>query len=555
MKHLNFLLNFWVYAITLFTCVGVVACSGEEEVLSQERIFKLTSTDLDCSSGSIVKVPYIGKTYLIKIEASDDVEWSVEGSLGELLLVSPKGIQKGNGQIEIQARANSDRNEVRTGFVIIRNSLTQSTEAKISFEQKEKDLFFPEGTEGQTSAEFTKPTSKYNTYYMEEGVNIAILWDRSLGITPTKFDSKKAIKAADDCFDFLIDEVGFANRTTSYANKNKFLIFINKEDQGTAYGGGNHKVGMIWLGPNHLSNSEKVNRYGILYHEMCHCFQAMAGWDGAAPMNGPLNEMTSQWALLRKFPNWMDLEPYHVTNFMLQSHYAFGHESNGYRAPWLLEYWENKRGPQFTPRIWKDAIQSDNSDPVVAYKRLTGLSQEQFNDETFEAYRRFITWDIPSIKDFSDKYANKHTCKLTKSNKTYRITPERCPQNYGYNGIKLQVPASGTTISLSFTGFTTGGNEFYIPYPSECGWRYGFVAMTKSGERVYGDMGRGRDGTLSFKVPENTTNLWLVVMGAPTNHHKHSIDASIENVDKRKYAQWPYQFTLLGAELDGTMIQ
>lgn len=553
MKNFKRLLNFGGY-ILLFVVGGLAACSGSDDIPSEEQYFKLTSNELDCSSGKTTRVPYAGKTYVIKVEASNEVEWNAKVVAGNLLSLSPEGTQKGNGQIEIIATASSDRTEVRTGSVSIHNSFT-NTEMKISFEQKEKDLFFPEGTEGQTSADFTIPTSKYNIYYMEEGVNVAILWDRSLGIVPTKFDSKKAIKAADDCFDFLVDEVGFANRTTSYANKYKFLIFINKEDQWTAYGGGNHNVGMIWLGPNHLSGSEKVDRYGIYYHEMCHCFQAMSGWDGAAPMNGPLNEMTSQWALLRRYPNWMELEPHHINNFLLQTHYAFGHEENGYRSPWLLEYWENKRGPQFTPRIWKDAIASDNADPVVAYKRLTGLNQEQFNDDTFDAYRHFITWDIPSIKETSVNYANKHTCKLTQASKTYRITPEKCPQNYGYNGIKLQVPAAGTTISLAFNGFTVGGNEFYVPYPNECGWRYGFVAMKKNGERVYGDMGKEQSGQLSFKVPENTTHLWLVVMGAPTNHRKHVINQAEPDATKRKYAQWPYQFTLLNAELDETMIQ
>ena len=41
----------------------------------------------------------------------------------------------------------------------------------------------------------------------------------------------------------------------------------------------------------------------------------------------------------------------------------------------------------------------------------------------------------------------------------YRISPEKCPQNYGYNAIQLEVPAAGTSVQLEFEGLV--GAEGY----------------------------------------------------------------------------------------------
>jgi hypothetical protein len=52
-------------------------------------------------------------------------------------------------------------------------------------------------------------------------------------------------------------------------------------------------------------------------------------------------------------------------------------------------------------------------DPVMTYKRLAGITQEQFNDEIFDAARRFVTWDMPRIEKVAARYANQHTTALT----------------------------------------------------------------------------------------------------------------------------------------------
>ena len=539
----------------LITSFLFYACSTEDDPSGGEQLFELSSEDIDCSSDGSYLVPFSGKTYVINVTASDNVEWEVTAS-GTLMNVEPEGKQYGNGTIELTAPENPEKETGRTSTIII-NSTVENAKRTFSFEQKEKKLYFPNGTEGQSSEDFNNPSSTYNIYYMKEGENVALLWDKNLGLKPSAFDEDRAVAEADKTFRFLQNEVGFAKKGSNPANINKFLLFIRKDNQDTAYGGGSDGVGMIWLGPNHLQDGEKNDRYGIYYHEMCHSFQYMGVQSGGGPMSGPINEMTSQYAMVQQYRNWMELEPGHVNAFMRLSHLALGHEANGYHSPWVLEYWENIRGPHFIPKIWEESNPSDNTDFVAAYQRIAGLSQEEFNDELFEAYRHFITWDVPSIKEESKNFINKHSCKLKKeSENSYSITPQYCPQNYGYNGIRLQVPNPGTIISLNFIGmFSTNG--YKVTNSDEKGWRIGFVALTTKGERIYSEMLKTTNSTsTTYEVPQDTQYLWLVVMAAPTKHRKHVVDNSLgENQEQRIYNQWPYRITLLNASVDSNFIE
>lgn len=543
----------------IFNCIillFLLGCSNDDSPQTpDDEKFDLYSENLDCSSSGIYTVPFSGKTFTINVEASNNIEWSVSITSGNLLSITPEGMQKGNGVIEIKIPENPEKELGRTGTVTISCPI-KNYEIVLTFEQKEKEFYIPEGTAGQSTTDFQNPTSRYNIYYMLEGENINMFWDKSLGIVPTRFDGKKALEEADKTFRFLKNEVGFASKLSDTANKYKFLIFIQGENTGTAYALPMKGVGMIFLGPNHLEESEQKNRYGIYYHEMCHCFQFTASQDGKM-MGGPINEMTSQYAMVRRFPNWMQLEPGHVNAFMRLSHLALGHEANGYHSPWVLEYWENKRGPHMVSKIWEEANTEDNKDFVATYKRISKLDQEKFNDELFDAYRHFITWDIPSIKEESYDFINKHSCKLIKeSNNSYRISPNYCPQNYGYNGIELKLPDNGKEIIVNFTGMpTTEG--YKIENQDEKGWRIGFVGITNNGERIYSEMSKTNNAIpISYKVPSDIKNLWLVIMAAPTKHHKHVVNTSLgENQEKRIYTQWPYRITLINTEPKETFIE
>jgi hypothetical protein len=158
----------------------------------------------------------------------------------------------------------------------------------------------------------------------------------------------------------------------------------------------------------------------------------------------------------------------------------------------------------------------------MIYKRITSIDQDEFNDEMFDACRRFVTWDMPRIEKVAARYANQHTTTLNAlEDGWFQIAPDKCPQNYGYNAIQLKVPAADMKVTLDFKGFA-GGEGFASVRPENAGWRYGFLAHKKDGTRVYSDTFSQSEGTAEFTVPAGTEHLWLVVMGAPTEHWTHT---------------------------------
>ena len=147
---------------------------------------------------------------------------------------------------------------------------------------------------------------------------------------------------------------------------------------------------------------------------------------------------------------------------------------------------------------------------------MTGLTQEQFCDEIFDACRHFINWDFPRVWKETRPYANQYTCKLNSMDDNwYQITPENCPENYGFNAIPLSIPPTGQTVTIEFCG-EADKNGFHTINADKAGWRYGIVTITKEGKAVYGEMKADPVGKISYAVPENSSpeRLWFIVMGA-----------------------------------------
>ena len=181
----------------------------------------------------------------------------------------------------------------------------------------------------------------------------------------------------------------------------------------------------------------------------------------------------------------------------------------------------------------------------MTYKKLTGINPEQFNNEIFDASGKFITWDLKRIDSIARPYRNMHNTLLhATGHGWYQVDSVNCLQSYGYNGIQLTVPAAGTKIIVDFKGLTAA-KGYHIVNKEEAGWRYGFIAYKKDGSRVYSDMSSKATGKATFVVPANTEYLWLVVSGAPTEHHP----LVFERNEKPADAQWPYRIRLKGTDI------
>jgi hypothetical protein len=281
----------------------------------------------------------------------------------------------------------------------------------------------------------------------------------------------------------------------------------------------------------------------------------MSRVDSGTGPGGAIMEMSAQYMLWQVYPEWMTFENYHLVDFMKKTHYAFLHPTNMYHSPYVLEYWSNKRGKKFFGDLSRATERGE--DVVATYKRVNKLDQEQFNDEMFDASRRFITWDLPRVERVARPHANQHECKLRDvGDGWFEIAAEQCPQNYGYNGIRLRVPKAGTEVQVEFVGLA-GAEGFANVKTDKAGWRYGLLAHLKDNRRVYGDMQKYVRGTATIVVPEETEHLWLVVMGAPTEHwpvasgwgrgQRRRGAAAEENPAEE---QWPYKIKIAETALD-----
>jgi hypothetical protein len=456
-----------------------------------------------------------------------------------------------------------------------------------------KEVLIPERiTRVPEGNDFDKPDSEFSFKHSKSTDNFVLFWAKEYGDDPMtnsvanrRFDVDEILKESDRFYNYYVDTLKWVDKDKSYVTKYKFLFFVIGGTGGTAFGGSiDNKIGAFWTPATRINHGP----YGVVAHELGHSFQAIGRADGAASFSGgSIHEMTSQWMLFQVYPEWMTFENYHLTAFMKATHLAFLHEDNQYHSCYPLEYWSEKHGVEFIGKMWREVKRGE--DPVMTYKRLTGITQEQFNDEMFDADRHFVTWDMPRIEKVAARYANQHITSLTETPEGwYQIGVSNCPQNYGYNAIQLKVPAAGTKVSINFKGIV-GADGFNSVQPEKAGWRYGFLASKEDGSRVYSDTFSKSPGTAEFTVPANTKFLWLVVSGAPTEHWIHvgrgfrggrggrggtttntntsantTSNASVNvttstnaNVAAGANAneQWPYQFKLTGTTPDDSIVQ
>lgn len=405
--------------------------------------------------------------------------------------------------------------------------------------------------------DYADPESDFSFARMVEGPNVAIFWHREYGDVPMNnpdesrtFNPYRMLEETERYYRYYVDELEYIRKGRSITDDKKLLVYVFGGDGGTAFGGGVDDVGIFW------TPAVRVNRepYGVIAHELAHSFQFLSRADAGTGARGGIGEMAAQYFLWQVLPEWQEFENYHLEDFMGKTHYAFTHGTNIYHSPYVIEYWSNKHGLTFWGELNRNT--EPGEDVVETYKRMQRMSQEDFNDEMFDAVRRFITWDIPRIQDVSRPYRNQHESEvIAAGDGWYRIAPSRAPQNYGYNGIELVVPEAGTEVRLQFSGMA--GAEGYDARNVElAGWRYGFVAYKSDESRVYSDTWKASEATVSFTVPENTEHLWLVVMGAPEAHFP-VIRRRRGGSDSDEPAEeaWPYRIKLTNTSIDDDFIR
>ncbi len=381
-------------------------------------------------------------------------------------------------------------------------------------------------------------------FFWEKGFGDDLLNPPPLDGKPMKFDLANLEERVESFYHYFRDTLQFT-LPGSKADRYKMMVMVMYSLDGTAYGGTyDNFIGALWVAPNRIQD-RKLN---CLAHELGHSFQLQIPADSVGDAWGGSGffEMTSQWMLWQVNPDWVKDEQYHFDAFRKLTHKAYLHMENIYHSPYVIQWWSDLRGKTSIAELYRNGRIGE--DPVMTYKRLYNLSQSEFCDELFRGYQHLVNFDFQHACQETRPFACTFSTRMNamgKNNEYLMPASSNCPENYGFNAIPLTVPKQGKKVSVEFSGMPDA--EGYISVnPEKAGWRYGFVGVTVDGKSVYGDIHSAIKGKAEFRAPKDRPlkNLYLVVMGAPTEHWMNPMGWG----EKRKAdAQWPYRIKLKGA--------
>ncbi len=426
--------------------------------------------------------------------------------------------------------------------------------------------------------DFYDDNSQFSYHRMASSDNFVVFWEKGFGDDPKNAPALNGVDMTVDLDDLLEkgerfyklyhDSLYFVTPGNSNVDSIRMMVMIYYTTDWMAYGGGyDDVIGALWVNP---ATMKPVGQ--TIAHEFGHSFQYQVycddpnkqagfrqGQSGTATDGNSFWEMCAQhmaWQNMALFPAWNCDVPIYLANH----HRGFMHEWLRYQSFFLIEYWRMQHGDDMLGRVWRESRK--NEDPITAYKRIAGLSQDQFNAEVWESACHDITWDYPlgsylrTLIDQQNEYDREtwytHKTRLIAENGYYRSYPDTVtvdhgteqniaftPHDYGYNAFQLEVPAGGTTVTVEFEGIT-GDSRYRTVGDHKAGWRFGFVGVQGGWTPVYGDMGEASalepNASISFTVPSGGLDqLWFVVSGAPSVHEPHVWDDNASNDEEYPY--------------------
>lgn len=431
--------------------------------------------------------------------------------------------------------------------------------------------------------------SKWSFVRSKQSAHFFVFWAEGFGSDPNastvpeamRVDVDDLLKKAESFYDMNVNTLKFAQVGTGKSNLDKYKmeIYLLYQTEWLATGSGyDDTIGALWVNPgtckpvgstiaHEIGHSFQYQVYadllasGAITNDYTHGFRYGYGGNGG---NG-FWEQTAQWQSFQSYPI-QAFDSYNFPVYMENYHRHICHEWQRYASYFIHYYWTDKHGIDFIGKLWRESKSPE--DPLQAYMRLNSLTVDQMNAELYDAATKFVTWDIDAIRTNGANYIGKHTYKFYQlTDGTYQVAYAKCPGSTGYNVIPLNVPAAGTVVTTSFTALNPGSplapgdpgqynengttmttTKYNASSLTRAGWRYGYVALLKNGQRVYGEMNRRTSADVQFTVPEGCDRLWLVVLGAPSTYLAQPWDEK-ESTDD----QWPYTVKFKNTDLLGNI--
>ncbi|NUU15908.1 hypothetical protein HP550_01410 [Cellulomonas humilata] len=208
----------------------------------------------------------------------------------------------------------------------------------------------------------------------------------------------------------------------------------------------------------------------------------------------------------------------------------------------LLQYLAERDGERLLGSMWREA--QEGEDPLSTYKRLTGLTQADLNRRIAEYALRTVTWDftdrsaIAAAVDALDPVllADRTTPVETVEGDPghYRVLDGFAPSDYGFTIVRLQPDAGVRDLHLRLRGHTDA---------ADAGLSFGFVVL-RNGVPRYSPVTESLDQEVQLTLRSGEQEVYLVVVGTPTQNHAHGSTAGFGEV-----ARYPYEFRLSGARV------
>lgn len=414
----------------------------------------------------------------------------------------------------------------------------------LSLQAQNKKIYIPEDLR---KMDLQADTSQWSLKRSIETDDLILMWERGFGHDtsnppmlegkPMGFNLANLRDRVQSFYTFFRDTLQFS-QPGSKCDQYKMMVMVMYSLDGTAYGGTyDNFIGALWVAPNRIQD-QKMN---CMAHELGHSFQLQIPADSVGDAWGGSGffEMTSQWMLWQVNPDWLTDENYHFEAFKKLTHKAYLHLDNIYHSPFVIQWWSDLHGRKSIAELYRQGRIGE--DPVMTYKRLYGLSQDEFNREMLRGYQHLVNFDFKHARKETRKYACTFNTELQgtgehsmKVGSGYR--PKQFPEEYGFNAILLdslvdiQKPVEIELRGVSRSASPLGSSKNL----------HALTGITTDDEEIYSDINAEH-----FEVPEGKTlkHLYLIVMGAPEEHYMIPMPTE-ENPEppKAELETFPYEF-------------
>jgi carbonic anhydrase/acetyltransferase-like protein (isoleucine patch superfamily) len=408
----------------------------------------------------------------------------------------------------------------------------------ISFAQKQ--VYIP--------LEWQSGSLDYSLERSAESGNFIIFWGPLAGTDPTQapieiaFNPQDILNTAEDLYRFYIDTIKFVDDDNGGLITQYKIILVMLHTwtglEGWAFGGNyDSTVGAMWMHPHAASSGP------TLAHEFTHTLQNYTWMMN--PGHGFIDssyvgffwEVHAEFMSMQRYPSVA--RDFDMARWLNTAHFHWSSTRHHYQAFMFLQYVKEKHGIGLINRLWNESIIGEH--PLQTYRRLTGISQDELNQQFLEYAMRNVTWDYEIQEDLRIRMETlprqfvKHETIIpelvNEDREWYKIPNHLAPQDYGYNVIRLY-PDMQLNCEKQFV-YINLKEQFVYPGFNQMEILFGFVAVNADGEARYGEI-LSPDEHI-FEVLPGDTALFLVVLGAPTQQHNYAYEIGFPKIHRQAY--------------------